>query len=224
MELEKILGTELYNTVIEKLGDKKILIEDENNQYIPKNRFDEINNQKKELKEQVNELNEKIKKSNVTLEELTKSAENNTELKNKLEELQKSNKEIQNNYEKAIKEKEEKWRKTEIDNKKSFSVRESLLKNNLGDNYLNLVMKDIDLNKITMNEDGTFNGIDDVVKTVKEQYKPLFGEDVVIGTNPNKNTNIDNKQYTIEKIQNMSSDEINKHWNEPEFQEVLKNM
>ena len=43
-EIKQLLGDELFNSVTEKLGDKKLLIDD--GKMIPKSRFDEVNEKK----------------------------------------------------------------------------------------------------------------------------------------------------------------------------------
>ena len=49
--LKELLGEELYSQVTEKLGDKKIMVDDGN--FIPKSRFDQVNQAKKELEVQL---------------------------------------------------------------------------------------------------------------------------------------------------------------------------
>ena len=59
MDLKETLGEELYTQVTEKLGDKKILVND--GSYIPKSRLDEVISQKKTYEDQLNEFNNKLK-------------------------------------------------------------------------------------------------------------------------------------------------------------------
>lgn len=56
MDLKTILGEELFNQVNEKLNGKRIMIDDDN--FIPKSRFNEVNAKKKELEKQLEELTE----------------------------------------------------------------------------------------------------------------------------------------------------------------------
>lgn len=55
MSLKELLGEELYNQVIEKAGDNKIAIVSDGN-WIPKDKFDEKNNELKGLQGQLTEL------------------------------------------------------------------------------------------------------------------------------------------------------------------------
>ena len=79
--MKELLGEELYNQVKEKLGDKELIINDGN--YIPKHKFDDLNNDKKELKRQLEEVNAKVQElSSVDAEKLNKEIE---DLKKKYE-------------------------------------------------------------------------------------------------------------------------------------------
>lgn len=51
-ELKKLLGEELYNQLVAKLGDKKIDIVNDG-RWIPKEKFDQVNGQVKDFKQQV---------------------------------------------------------------------------------------------------------------------------------------------------------------------------
>lgn len=59
--LEQILGDELYKQVTDKLGDNKIAIVSDGN-WIPKDKFDNLNDEKKQYKEQVDTLNVELGK------------------------------------------------------------------------------------------------------------------------------------------------------------------
>ena len=87
--LKELLGEELYSQVTEKLGDKKIMIDDGN--FIPKSRFDQVNDDKKAYKSQV-------KKLQTDLESVSKKAGEveglNTVITELKETLEKKDKEI----------------------------------------------------------------------------------------------------------------------------------
>lgn len=180
MSLEKILGEELFNQVKEKIGDKKIMIDDGN--FIPKNRFDEVINQKNELKEQVTNLNETLKNNSIEFEKLKTSADGNKELETKLQEYQDKLNQTQEGFNKTLQNKEIEWQQREANNKKSYAVREKLLLEHIkGNDYMDLVMNKIDLEKIT-EENGKFNGLDEVVGGIKEGFPDLFNKPQIIGT------------------------------------------
>lgn len=52
MDLKELLGEELYKQVIEKTGDKKIALVSDGN-WIPKEKFNELNENTKDLKKQL---------------------------------------------------------------------------------------------------------------------------------------------------------------------------
>ena len=54
MDLKELLGEDLYSQVTTKLGDKKIMVDDGN--FIPKSKFDQVNDDKKAYKGQVEKL------------------------------------------------------------------------------------------------------------------------------------------------------------------------
>lgn len=93
MDLKEILGEELYKQVTEKLGDKKIMIDDGN--FIPKSRFNEVNEAKKELEKQISDRDKQLK-------DLSTKAQGNEELTKQIEELQLSNKQTKDDYENKI--------------------------------------------------------------------------------------------------------------------------
>lgn len=53
-----------------------------------------------------------------------------------------------------------------------MAIKESLSK--AGCKYVDLVSKDLDMKKITVSEEGTVLGIEEQLKTVKENYKDMF--------------------------------------------------
>ena len=75
-----------------------------------------------------------------------------------------------------------------------------------------MLMTKTDLNKITINENGSFNGIDDVVAGVKTSCSKLFGVPQTKGTGAPSGGNGDGLQITKESLKTMSTDEINKNW------------
>lgn len=180
MDLKELLGEELYDKVKGKLGDKKLMIDDGN--FIPKSRFDEVNNQKKELKEQVDTLNNTLKTNAKDIEKFKASAEGNAELQKQLQEYQDKFNNTQKEFNTTLTAKEQEWQQREINNKKAYSVREKLLTNNAKKNYIDMLMNTIDLNKVTMNDDGSFIGVDDIIKGTKESYADLFEKVQTIGT------------------------------------------
>lgn len=94
MSLKELLGDDLYAQVIEKAGDQKIDIVS-NGQWFPKERFDAVNNEKKELKSQLDERDQQ-------LSTLQKQAKGNEELQNAIEQLQEENKKVSEEYQQKL--------------------------------------------------------------------------------------------------------------------------
>ena len=91
--LKELLGEELYSQVTEKLGDKKIMVDDGN--FIPKSRFDQVNQAKKELEVQ-------LKDRDTQLADLSKNNKDNESLLNQIKDLQALNKQTTTDYEGKI--------------------------------------------------------------------------------------------------------------------------
>jgi hypothetical protein len=90
MDLKELLGEELYNQVIEKAGDKKLAIVNDGN-WFPKDKFDDKNNEVKDLKQQ-------LKDRDAQLEDLSKKATGNEDLLKQINDLQESNKQTALDY------------------------------------------------------------------------------------------------------------------------------
>ena len=156
-ELETLLGTELFTQVKEKLGDKKLMIDD--GKMIPKSRLDEVTEQKNSLKAQIDTLNK-------DLDGLKKSVKDNEGASAKIKELQDT-----------ITAKEAESAAIT----KKFAVREAL--KNAECKHPELFEGRFDLSKIEMDGD-KIKGFDDLVKPIKEQYADQFGTVKVAGVKP----------------------------------------
>ena len=163
-KLKELLGEELFEQVKEKLGDTKIMIDDGN--FIPKQRFDEVNQQKNEYKDMLKERDEQLK-------ELKKKATDSEELSKKIEELQNQN-------EQTVSEYEQKLQKQSFDFELERAISKQDAKN------VKAVKALLDTEKIKF-EDGKLIGLEDQLKEVKENEPYLFGPDLK-GREPHKTT------------------------------------
>lgn len=195
--LKEKLGEELYNQVMEKLGDTKIMVDDGN--FIPKSRFDEVNNQKKELKDQVDNLNKTIESTNKDFEKFKKSAEMTDELKKQLEDYQTKLATAQTDFTVQLKTKEEEWTAKETRLRKLSAVKEKFLVEGAKSNYIDLILDKVDMDKI-IEADGKFIGIDDIAKSTKETYADLFNSTKVVGTGVSGNTGNTGGKETLEAL------------------------
>jgi hypothetical protein len=165
--LKEKLGDELYSQITSKLGDLKIDII--SNAYIPKDRFNTVNDENKALK---NELTNR----NTQLEELKKTSQGNEELTKKIEELTQLNTQSALDYESKIK-----------DMSLNIAIEKALTSNNA--KYVDLLSSKIDKTKLSLEADN-INGLDEQINVLKENYKDMFITKVV-GNTPNTNTSLD---------------------------------
>lgn len=151
MELKELLGEELFNQVSEKLGDKKLMIDDKN--FIPKSRFDEVNEAKKELEKQISDRDKQLK-------DLSVKAQGNEELTKQIEELQLSNKQIAKDYEDRI-------NKMQFENALDGALTNAKCKNAKALKAL------LDIDNVKLNE-GKLEGLEEQLNKLKESDNYLF--------------------------------------------------
>ncbi|MBS5952573.1 phage scaffolding protein [Paraclostridium bifermentans] len=165
MDLKQLLGEELYNQVTSKLGDKKIMVDDGN--FIPKARFDKVNDQKKELETQ-------LKTSNETIETLKKNNVDNETLQSTISE-----------HEKTI----EKLKKEAEDKDFSYSLRGALKEAGCIDSKALEVYLTKEKLKL---EEGKIVGLEEQLNSLKESKTYLFEDSIPQDTgglgNFNRNT------------------------------------
>ena len=130
--------------------------------FIPKARFDEVNETKKELEQQIQERDNQLK-------ELQKKAKGNEELEKRIQELQEANKATKEQYEAKI---------------KDMTITAAIQSKLTDAKYPDLLLTKFDRSKLSIAEDGTVLGIDEQLTALKEQYKDLFKADIK-GREPN---------------------------------------
>lgn len=128
---------------------------DELKGYIPKSRFDEVNEAKKNAEGLVKERDKQ-------LEDVKKSSGDNDELKKQIETLQEQNKTAKAEYEANIK-------KMQIDNAVQAALKDAGAKNVTA---LMALLKDID--KAELTEDGTVKGLADQIQALQKSDSYLF--------------------------------------------------
>jgi thymidylate synthase len=163
MDLKELLGEELYKQVNEKLGDKKIIVND--GSYLPKSKFDEKNEEVKLLKEKVSSL-EKTSKETETI------IKDNAEMKQKFEALQTESKTQLEAKDKQI----------------SNIVKKTALAKSLtekGAKYPDLLLKEFDIDGLELDGESVKN-FDNLFNPLKERYKDMFPETRIEGNDPAK--------------------------------------
>lgn len=122
--------------------------------YVPKERFDEVNNRKKQLETDVTERDKQ-------LEDLKKNAGNTEELTKQIEKLQAENKVNNEKHEAEVKE-------IKISNAIEKSLTGAKAKN------LKAVKALLDLENVELLEDGTIKDLDKQIQTLKESEESNF--------------------------------------------------
>lgn len=189
-ELKKILGEELYQQVTDKLGDKKLLIDD-GKSMIPYHRFEEVIAKNNALKEQLAKREEDLK-------QLETYAKGNEELKKKLEELQSQSEAYKQEF-----------AKKEIQMKKQLALKEALMNEGVVDtDARDLLLGKFDLEKIELENDKIKN-FENMVAPLKthQTLSKLFGNDLVRGKTPAA-PNTPEGFLTREQVEKMNQEEV----------------
>ncbi len=149
----------------EELAEKVLAAhKEELKNFIPKARFDEVNEAKKELEQQIKERNRQ-------LQELGEKVKGNEELEKQIKELQEANKKAKEEYETKIK-------NLTLDNAIKLALKEHKAK------YEDLLVNKFDREKLVIKDDGTIEGLNEQIAALKENYKDLF-EQPLSGHVPN---------------------------------------
>ena len=148
--------------------------------FIPKARFDEVNETKKELEQQIVERDNQLK-------DLQDKVKGNEELEKTIKELQETNKKAIADYEARIK-------NITLDNSIRLALKEHKAK------YEDLLLGKFDRDKLAIKEDGTIEGLDEQIAALKENYKDLF-EQPLSGHVPN-NTGGTPEEGELQQIAN----------------------
>ncbi|WP_453992122.1 phage scaffolding protein [Bacillus nitroreducens] len=153
MDLKELLGEELYNLVTEKAGEHKIAVVSDGN-WFPKEKFDTVNNDNKELKKQ-------LKSRDDQLEELKKvDAEG---LQQKILDLQKANEDA-----------EKEWQSKLAQQKFDFSLKDALISAKVRNPKA--VKALLNLESIKLDGDKLL-GLEEQLNTIKESDPYLFEEE-----------------------------------------------
>lgn len=132
--------------------------------FIPKTRFDEVNDAKKDLEKQLEDRDKQLK-------DLQEKVKGNEELEKTIKDLQETNKKAVADYEAKIK-------NITLDNAIRLALKEHKAK------YEDLLLGKFDREKLKIKDDGTIEGLDEQIKALKEGYKDLF-EQPLSGHTPN---------------------------------------
>ena len=161
MNLKQIIGEELFNQLPEekkKEYAKQDLQDVSEGKYVPKDRFDQVNQQSKDYKEQVSERDRQI-------ESLKNEFKDVDGLKDKVDQLTRDNAKQKEDYENQIK-------TINFNNALKASLSSYKCKD---EDYL---MSKIDRNSIKLNSDGTILGLKEQVEAFKKGHEYLFEKEI----------------------------------------------
>jgi len=175
------LGDEKYNKLKELLGDD-IRLDDIDiipNNYVTKNRFDEVNTENNSNKQKLTSFENKDKSIKKLLEDT--NSENVENLVNSYKSLETTHKDEIKNIQSS--------NDNEITNlKKSYMVKDFLRDNGVTKSKnVDLLFKSINLENIKLENDKLI-GASDILKSMKEDYSELFTK-TKLDSKPPKDTN-----------------------------------
>lgn len=189
-KLKELLGEEVYNThVAPKLGAEKKYFFGEGD-FIPKGRFDEINNQIKTYKDQLAERDKQ-------LAELQRGAKGNEELTKQIQALQEANKKQAEDFQAQL-------AKQELD----FAIKSAVSQSNAKNP--DVLMKMLDFEKISI-KDGVLVGYKEQEEAFRQSDAYLFNE--ITNPNPNRAGNPIVPPIHQNQSQNQNSAVPLKPWN-----------
>lgn len=153
MNLEQAKALGLNEEVAKKVADAS---QEELKTYIPKHRFDEVNEENKNLKATV-------KENTTQLEILKKSAGDNAELQKQIQTLQDDNQKKDQDYQTALKD-------LRVTNAIKLAIAGKV-------HDEDLAASQFDKSKLILSEDGKITGLDEQLKTLSDTKKFLFKEE-----------------------------------------------
>lgn len=164
MNLQELLGEELYTQVTAKLGDNKIDIVN-NGAWIPLEKFNSINEDNKELKNQLSQRDKQLKT-------LGEAAKDNEALTTQIEALKEENKKTISTFEETLKEKE-------MNYALESSLKEAKVRNSIAVKAL------LNRGSIKLDDKGALVGLEEQLKALKETDPYLFSTENIKGREPN---------------------------------------
>lgn len=155
MDLQELLGEELYNQVVEKAGDNKIAVVSDGS-YIPKQKFDDLNHEMKQYKQQVADRDSQI-------DDLQKKAGNNEDMQETINELK------ENNRQEVERLKQEKH-----DQQYNYELEKGLIASKAKNPKALKGLLDTEMLKL--DDDGEIRGLSEQLEKIKESDAYLFDD------------------------------------------------
>jgi hypothetical protein len=178
MDIKELLGEDLYLQVAEKLGDKKIMFNDGN--YIPKNKFDEKNEELKLTKGKLDEVQN-------SLQQLGQTSQEAEQFKNELQKIKQEYDNFKNESETRL-----------TGYKKKQAVEKALYKENANPDTIDLLLTQFDYNNIMLDNSDNIVDWQQHITPIKETRKSLFASESYTGDKPQSG-------YKPQQINNLST-------------------
>ncbi|GAA5417928.1 hypothetical protein Pryu01_03006 [Paraliobacillus ryukyuensis] len=172
MDLKELLGEELYKQVEEKAGDNKIAVVSDGS-YIPKDKFDAVNQEKNDYKKQVGDRDKQIN-------DLSEKAKGNEELTKELDDLKKANQKATEEYENKLKQQSF-----------EYSLKDALSANKVRNPKAVKALLDTEAIKL---DGDKLLGLEEQLNAIKESDPYLFQEEQQDPPKPNFTTGQHQKQ------------------------------
>ena len=195
MGLKELLGEELFGQVTAALKGKgkdnkdvELIINDGN--YIPRAKFNEVNEKVKALEKEIATRDEQLK-------DLAEKAKGNEELTKQIAALTEANEKTKAEYEAKLK-----------DITLNTAIEKALTANQA--KYVDLLVGKIDKSKLVLDGEKVI-GLDEQITGLKEAFKDLFGETRITGKDEKSNPGVNPNQKPISE---MSMEEYAKWWQE----------
>ena len=195
MGLKELLGEELFGQVTAALKGKgkdnkdvELIINDGN--YIPRAKFNELNEKVKSLEKEIATRDEQLK-------DLGEKAKGNEELTKQIAALTEANTKTKAEYEAKLK-----------DITLNTAIEKALTANQA--KYVDLLVGKIDKSKLVLDGEKVI-GLDEQITGLKEAFKDLFGETRITGKDEQSNPGANPTQKPISE---MSMEEYAKFWQE----------
>lgn len=155
MKLSDVLGEEVLEQVQEELKDEDVdlLVNSGDNEYVPRERLNDKNDQIESLKDQIDQREQQIK-------QLKEDTETSEKLQDKIEELEEQNEEQREEFEQKIQK-----------NTKHSEVRIALAQENARN--VDAVESLLDMDEIEV-KDGAVEGLEEQIDELKESEDYLF--------------------------------------------------
>ena len=175
-----MLGEDLYSQVQEKIGDDdKVFLasENDNGQYVPKDKFDAKLDEIKTMEKEKEQLLEQIDTMKSQLEQLKNDTAASEELKKKIKDYESKNEQLEQEKEEIRENMQQELKQQKLQDE----IEKTLIKENARNPKAVKALLNTDEIEL---EDGEIKGLNEQLETLKKEEDYLFGERGLKGKDP----------------------------------------